>query len=433
MDADSRLTPPAAIRAFLVRLRSSELVRDIGETFGVRAFLLGAGLINTILIARALGPDGRGLYAVAIAVGAIGYQVANLGLHSASTFFVARDRSLLPSLVSNAIAIAAMATVLAALAFAGFAFYPELAPVPIDLMAIGLAIVPALVLAGLLKHLLIGIHRVRAYNAVELVSHLGAIAVLLVLLLADVATPLTVAAATLLTAVLTAAFVLERLSGVVRALPRPSIELMRRCVTYGFRIFLATVLGYLVLRLDLLVVQYLDGAPASGQYSIATSLADVLLLLPAVVGLILFPRLATIEDDHERWALTRRTITGLAAVFAPLLILSALLAGPAIDLVFGQDFSEAASPFRILCAGMLFLGTASVLTHYLAASGLPWFVPASWAGGFVLNLALDLALIPSMGIDGAAVASTVSFAFVATMLAAYSSLSAPNTPRRSLP
>ena len=61
------------------------------ETYATRILLIGIGLVSAVIVARLLGPQGRGIYAVAAATGALGVQFGNLGLHTSNIYFVARD------------------------------------------------------------------------------------------------------------------------------------------------------------------------------------------------------------------------------------------------------------------------------------------------------------------------------------------------------
>ena len=55
------------------------------ETFSTRILLIVVSLITSVFVARALGPEGRGLYAIALTVSMLGIQFSNLGLHSSNT------------------------------------------------------------------------------------------------------------------------------------------------------------------------------------------------------------------------------------------------------------------------------------------------------------------------------------------------------------
>ena len=102
---------------------SGSTCRQVAETFGTRLFLILINAVNTILIARILGPEGRGEYAVAIAVSAIGAQLLARA-SSANTYFVAGDRSLLGGLTSNSIALGGVVTLLGVPRSASFRCVP---------------------------------------------------------------------------------------------------------------------------------------------------------------------------------------------------------------------------------------------------------------------------------------------------------------------
>jgi O-antigen/teichoic acid export membrane protein len=59
----------------------TELRRNVLETYGTRVLVVFVTFATAVVVARELGPTGRGLYAVAATLGAIGAQFGNLGLH----------------------------------------------------------------------------------------------------------------------------------------------------------------------------------------------------------------------------------------------------------------------------------------------------------------------------------------------------------------
>lgn len=396
----------------LRRMFASDFAQKVAETFGTRVFLILINAVNTILIARLLGPEGRGQYAVAIAIAAIGAQVLSFGLQSANTYFVARDRSLLGALTSNSLALGVIASVLGALGFGVFALLPGASPISLGLTALAIATVPPMLLTLNLRYLLLGIGEVRSFNVVDLLASSSGVAITLVLAVSGAATPASLLAVAIAVGAIGALIAARALRPFIGTLPRPSAALLRRCGAYGFRVFLATGFGLLVLKSDLLVVQFERGSEASGLYSVSSSVADLLWILPAVVGAILFPRLTAMSDLPARWRLTERVARYTLLAMIPILALTALLAPVVIRVAFGADFEDAAPSLRILCAAVLFYGITSVFSQFLAARGLPWIVPAIWGSGFALNLALNLLLVPSIGIEGAALASLISYAAV---------------------
>ena len=86
---------------FFRRSKESDFVRKISQTFVTRVLVAAIGLITSVLVARILGPEGRGAYAVAATIGAMGVQLGNLGLQAANTYVISRQRDLLSIVVAT--------------------------------------------------------------------------------------------------------------------------------------------------------------------------------------------------------------------------------------------------------------------------------------------------------------------------------------------
>src|SRR5881397_471759 len=75
-------------------------------------------------------------------------------------------------------------------------------------------------------------------------------------------------------------------------LDRMDSVLMWRMLRYAFRAYLATLTAFLVIRIDILMVNGLLGARDAGLYSVAVALGDGLYIIPAVIAVNLFARVA---------------------------------------------------------------------------------------------------------------------------------------------
>jgi O-antigen/teichoic acid export membrane protein len=150
---------------------SSDFFHKVAETFGTRILLIGIGLVTSVIVARCLGPEGRGLYAVAATIGAIGVQFGNLGLHASNTFYAARDRTLLPALLGNTVMVTlGFGGFIAVVAWIIFSQWPHLAPIQKKLLSLSLAYIPFGIGYMLLQNLLLGIQKIRSYNIVEVIN-----------------------------------------------------------------------------------------------------------------------------------------------------------------------------------------------------------------------------------------------------------------------
>lgn len=422
--ADSVISPAvsgSAGTSLPSRLRTSSFARNVGATLANRVLLLSIGLITSVVIARLLGPEGRGLYAVAVAVGAIGVQLGNLGLHASNTWAVARDRGLLGPLIANSAVVSiGIGGAAAAAVWIVAVLRPDLSPLPVGLLSLALVSVPLGLAYLLWQNLLLGTDRIRAYNGIDLLNKSLGLALIAALALAGWLTAmsafLVVALATGLAAAVSLGLLfMDEQSGAIR----PRLELLREHARYGTKAYLAAFASFLVLRLDMLMVQYLRGSKDAGYYSIAVTLAEVVFLGPVVVGTILFPRLASMGDDEHRWRVAR-SVAALIAALMPLAAAVAWIAGgPVIGSLFGPEFQPAEPAFAWLLPGLTALAVHTVFMNYFAAVGMPPITLVAPLVGLAINVVLNLWLIPRAGILGASLASSAAYVAMLVLSGTY--------------
>lgn len=399
------------------RLRTSDFVQKVAETFGTRLLLIAIGLVTGVIVTRTLGPEGRGLYATAVAVGAIGVQFGNLGLHASNTYYVAQDRSRLATLVGNSLAVSlGIGGAVVALAGLLFVVWPQIAPLHGLLLALALLWIPLGLAYLLLQNLLMGIQEVRAYNLVELSVRLLMVAGVGLVIWSGVITPEWIFVASLVSVAVGLVLVGRQLMRQIQTRLTLSTVLFRQGLRYGFKAYLAAFFAYLVLRADLLMVSHLLGAEQAGYYAIAAGMADLLFLLPTVLGTVIFPRLTALGERQAQYRLARKA-TGMSAVaLLGIIVAAAFVAEPAIRLLYGAAFVPATYAFLWLLPGIFFLGVETVSVQFLNSIGLPPVVVAAWVISALLNIALNLWAIPLYGISGAAGVSSLSYGMMCLMV-----------------
>jgi len=398
------------LRAIYHRVHSSDFIRKVGETFVTRVLLIGIGLVTSVIVARILGPEGRGFYAVAITIGAIGVQFGNLGLHASNTYYVAGDRGLLPALAANTIIVSfAVGGVGTVLIWMIFQLWPQMAPVRGLLLILSLLWIPFGLAYMLLQNLLIGIQEVRTYNKIELLTKalgLGLIGVLIITGAVGVETLFLVA---LIVLIIGLFWALLRLRTHIFTLPLPSLTLFKETIRYGSKAYLAALFAFLVLRVNLLMVKYILGAEEAGYYSIAATMADTVYMLPVVIGTILFPKLSAMTHDQEKWAFTRKMAVSVGVVTVVLATFAGLLAGPVVRILFGELFVPAVPAFIWLLPGIVLLSINTCYMNYFASIGMPLITVVSPGLAAIVNIAVNLKLIPWWGIVGASITSVLSY------------------------
>jgi O-antigen/teichoic acid export membrane protein len=406
--------------------------RDVAATFGARLLLVVLGVISSVLTARLLGPSGRGVLATLAALTGIGIQLGNLGLHSSNTYQVSRCPALLGTLWANSRRTASIVGALLTLLTVGAVLAaPRLVGgIPVTLLILAAVGIPfhLAVLFGL--NLVVGMGRLPLFNLLEVIFRTAGVAgafVLLVLL--GKGLPELIAFNLMVT--VAAALILAR---TLRALSRsttdgggdgPSATVFRASVGYGAKAYVASLLSFLIVRADMLLVNGMRGASDAGVYSIAVQVTDLISLLPVSIAMVLFPRLARDREGDPAFALkvTRHT----ALLLALLCGAAALLAPPAVSILYGAQFSAAVPALWWLLPGIWALGVTNQISQHFASRGLPLPAVLIWIPPLVLNLLLNIAWIPRWGIDGAAAASTVCYLLALILHLALWSRRSPGT------
>jgi O-antigen/teichoic acid export membrane protein len=80
-----------------------------------------------------------------------------------------------------------------------------------------------------------------------------------------------------------------------------------------------------------------------------------------------------------------------------------------LPLLYGEAFQGSVVPTYILIAGLCGAGVSGVITAFLYGAGRPGLNSLALGAGLVGTVVLDLLLIPSFGVIGAAVASSVAY------------------------
>jgi O-antigen/teichoic acid export membrane protein len=388
------------------------VIRQIGLTLGTRIGLTAFGLATSIVTARFLGQTGRGEYFFMVTLAATVVQFANIGLPSSNTFLAARDPRLQPALLGNSLwvslGVAGGAGTAVALIAHGAGMLQD---TPTSYLWLAAALAPPSLFYLLAANLLVGTGRIRAFNAAEAGSRALVLGALVTAGAAGAGAAGFVAASVVAWAVAATAtgwLVVRRSSLALR----PRADVLASGFRYATKAYLVTLLAFLILRANVFLLRREHGPADLGLYSVAAQIADVLLILPQAVALVLFPRL--VRDSAGRWESTRTSTVIVGVAMLVVCAVAAAVAEPVIRFLYGEQFVLSARVLQIMLPGVLCLAVTNVLAQYLGAVGIPRPLLAVWAGGAVLVAALSLTLIP--GHAGAGAAASLSATYAVVML-----------------
>ena len=393
-----------------------------GSSIAAYVARLVLGMAASILTARILGPDGKGILVFLTEVPAMLYALAHLGLGTAFAYRVARGLSD-PRVVASYAALAGIVLGLACFGGALLAVGPgneiwgQVSP---WVVVVAMSLVLLLFLEGFLGETLVGRLKIHHRNFVLVSRSVFTVALtglFLGLFKWGVAGGVLASLGSLGVAVSMQFFFVLRFVGFRLRLDR---ELIRKSLTYGILTYLLLLSNTLVYRIDIFFVKGWLGDGALGIYSTAAGLAQLFWLLPSALTGVLFPVAAQAAGRKSTHALRLcRLQMALTLVAGPLLAGMA----PLVILLYGQRFMPALWPFYALLPGTLILPIFKYLATDLAARGIQKIPLLISLLGLTVDVGLIIWWVPLEGwyggIVGAGMASTMAYSLMAIVAAAH--------------
>jgi O-antigen/teichoic acid export membrane protein len=379
-------------------------------TYGTSLASAVLALINVGIIARALGPAGRGNVVFLCAIAWFLSALFSAGVEESNANFAASEPHLRRALATNSIALALILGALAIGAFQGLIeLFPKAAgPSSSGLLWLALGFVPVLILGLYLRWLVRADFAFGVTNIAVLVSsvfNVSVNALLAVLGVLSVGTAVgTWFAGQTAAALIFMWYVSRRLLG----FGRPDLRLMWRALAFGLKTQAGRVMLLGNWRLDQWLLGAISGARELGLYSVAVAWAEALWYLPTALKFVQRPYLVRSTPRDA----ARQTATGfrISTVVTVVLALSMALAAPFLCVtLFGEQFQGSVVELRILVIGSLGMLALTVFGNALVAQRRPVLSSVAMGAGFVCTVVLDVLLIPPYAGIGAAVASTIAY------------------------
>lgn len=390
-------------------------------TLGTRIFMLVGVFGSSIIVARLLGPEGFGVFAVLNVTVALALQIGSAGLPSANTYFLARDRRKFGSIWANSIIFALLVGVLLAATVMVLGWFrPALfAGVSTELLLVAAVSIPFQLLFVLGLNVLLAIDRIRQLNLFDaLLPALVLLNAIVVLILLGERLFLLVSFNTIagsLLSLFVAVYIALELRK-VRQKFQLNAQLLGKMLRYGLKFYISIMAGTIIFRADLLIVNHFRGATEAGVYAVASQFSFLLLMLPSVIATLLFPRIAAEQDVRGEFAVR---VTRHTTVIMLVVCVAAALFSFALPLIYGTPFSPATMQLLILLPGMFFIGLESVLVQHFTGTGLPVAIPLFWLVTLAFNISANLLTVPRFGATAAAVTSSLSYAMIFLLVVVY--------------
>jgi O-antigen/teichoic acid export membrane protein len=393
----------------------------------VRLLALALGLATTAILARTLGPTSYGYVALALGLAAIAVGVGDFGLTQVAIREAAAGPASRHRTIGALVVLRVSSTLLlsAVVVVVGLLLLPDEADAMVVLVGLALPIA--------------SVASVQAVAQARFRLDLASVALLAQSVIWLAGTAIAASQGASLAAFGFAYVVAATVQSVVAMLAARHVssvsisrswESARQLLRLAWPLGLAGVFVTCYYRVDGVLLFAVAGSDETAYYLAAYKLLDVLQVIPAVATAVLLPYLAVGVQRRvgvqERTAI--RSALGLLGIVAiPAVVGGMVLAAPIISFVYGPEFESSAALLAILlpaylsiCVGYVF-ATAVIVSGRVAAYATVAGIAA------VLNVAVNIALIPVFGAYAAAIVTLLTEFSVCTTIALLATRGRPRT------
>lgn len=383
-----------------------------------RVAIRATGFISSLIVARLLGAEGRGLFAALSVPAGLAVTFSELGIRQATAFFLGKKvytvQQLLPTLMTL-IPLAGVLGAAASLAYFEWAHVAEN-----DWLARGLAVsvIPLSLAISYATGVFLGRQRIAEFRKASwrppVVKLLALLIVAGFFLMGFPSGIHGVMIAGLAGTILGAGYALYllRKEGPLRLgfSFKIASALQRKGASYALSL-LVLMLNYKILVI--LLTKYAT-LKEVGLYSQAVLIAELLWEVPNSLSALVLSRAVNSQDERQfSLKVTALTRVSFLAATAGSIALS-LVAPVAFPLLFGKDFAESATLCIYMLPGVVAFGAFKLLNLDIAGRGKPWATQVIMIPVLALNVVLGAWMVMRYGAAGAAWCSSICY-IVATL------------------
>lgn len=397
-------------------MKKRSLFKDITTVFASKVFAILMGLLLGIILARILGPQGKGIYTALTVVPAIVVSFTTLGMRRTAVYFIGRENYDLSRIVSAVITIlifSSLIGILATLTVFILMANPKFVPLYIGIITF---ILPFRLAVVYIAGIYIGRENFRFANMMKWTLPL--INLTLVILLVWVLNlNITGALLSLLLASLATSLMgFFKLSRDFTLRITWDGVIIKKMIRLGILYASSLLVIKLIHRIDIVLLEQLSNMKEVGYYSIAVNIAEKLWQLPVAMGVVVMSRSANekVKGEMEQSLGRLLRLSLLAGVLGAVAIY--FLAPWLIPLLYGKDFGPGSVMLQTILPGIILFIIFRLLNSRLSGLGKPMTAIYSVVPALAVNIILNIIWIPEYGGVGAAMATNVGYILAMALL-----------------
>jgi len=199
--------------------------------------------------------------------------------------------------------------------------------------------------------------------------------------------------------------------------------ILSEVIPFGIMISTINSLWMLINYIDRVMIGYYISEQQVAVYTVATSLATLVMIFPTAIATIFFPVVSGLfgkEKKDEMAAVGGTSLRWMLFAIMPLALVMLTFPDSLLRMFYGEGYAVGSLTLVIFTIGLLIRSLSIMHGSALAAMRLVGIELKIAIVAAISNVALNALLIPRFGIDGAAIASSIAFAISTVLFIYYS-------------
>ncbi|WHX40245.1 flippase [Mesobacillus sp. AQ2] len=373
------------------------------------------GTLLIIIIARMLGPELQGNYALITNFPAILMMFINLGINISTVYYVSRQEIDPGESFFNNLIIGVVLSLIGIIAgFISIYFFGDKLFKDLDdysYVYFILIAIPFMLLNTFFQTIFQGIQDFKVFNTILVITQITNLLLVVVLIvLFDfglMGALIAFISGHALTLLFILVFSVKRFN-LTRKNLRLNIPYLRKSFHYGFKSYMSNLVTFMNYRINIYLLGFFVGNGAVGLYFTALTLGEKLSVFTQSISSVLLPRIAAMGTEEERNHLTS-IVSRFTLVFMLVLSVVIFFTIDFLAPVLGHEYKETPFFLKILLPGIALLAVEKILSNDIAARGKPEINMYVSIFNVIFSTILNVFLIPMYGATGAAIATSISY------------------------
>ncbi len=375
-----------------------------------------------ILIARVLGPFGKGIYVAVGRLSGILSTISSFSIGESLIFFLGRKKIKSLEIVGTSFFISIVCSLLALVVLFVFQdtiehhFFKEFKA---NIYWIIYLLIPFTMFNSFVAYALKGLEKFKDYNTLSII-----ITIVKILLTAFcfyfIAGDYTTALIALI-----AVSAIQSIWGLILLFRysmgrfRVSWKNLYPLTRYGLLTHFGSIFDELENQVDIFLLLYFLSPASVGIYSAAWAIASLLQYIANSLNVILFPKISSIPEKEVALDFTHKSIRCLLFICFAASVFIVITAYPLIRICYGAEFIDAFWVTIILLPAMIADVVFRTLFSWFKGTGKPLVTSVFTGLSVLINTFFNILLIPPYGITGAAISAVISYNLRTILLVNY--------------